>query len=136
MCAPGTFCSCQAMRAFEKLETCPECAGASLEDMVKGITWSGAADERATLNGLSGARFQHDAPARSAPIVDLPLSIEATAIARRWIGSLSAVTNDRCWPTARNCARRANQAQNSVVAQPMACAAAAAAHGIFHLAIR
>lgn len=75
----------QARQAFENLKTCLACAGASMEDVVKVITWLGDAEERATLNDLFGAYFPSDPPARSTPIVDLPmgllLSIEATAIA-------------------------------------------------------
>lgn len=76
----------QARQAFENLKTCLECAGASMGDVVKVITWLGDPEERTALNELFREYFLHDAPARSTPIVDLPmgllLSIEATAIAR------------------------------------------------------
>lgn len=76
----------QARQAFVNLRTCLECSGSSMDDVVKVITWLGDADERASLNDLFGEYFPNDPPARSTPIVDLPmgllLSIEATAIAR------------------------------------------------------
>lgn len=76
----------QAKQAFENLKTCLECSGASMGDVVKVITWLGDSNERATLNDMFAEYFPKDAPARSTPIVDLPmgllLSIEATAIAR------------------------------------------------------
>lgn len=75
----------QARQAFENLRTCLSCSGSSMDDVVKVITWLGDANERAALNDLFAEYFPHDAPARSSPIVDLPmgllLSIEATAIA-------------------------------------------------------
>ena len=74
----------QARQAFENLKTCLSCSGASMEDVVKVITWLGDATERARLNDLFGEYFPADPPARSTPIVDLPmgllLSIEATAV--------------------------------------------------------
>lgn len=77
----------QANQAFENLKTCLECSGASMGDVVKVITWLGDARERAALNDIFADYFPNDAPARSTPIVDLPmgllLSVEATAIARR-----------------------------------------------------
>lgn len=76
----------QARQAFENLKTCLECSGASMDDVVKVITWLGDAKERTALNELFGEYFPESPPARSTPIVDLPmgllLSIEATAIAR------------------------------------------------------
>ena len=76
----------QAKQAFENLKTCLECAGATMEDVVKVITWLGDAQERAALNEMFAEYFPKDAPARSPPIVGLTmgllLSIEATAIAR------------------------------------------------------
>ena len=76
----------QARQAFENLKLCLECSGSTLDDVVKVITWLGDASERAALNELFGEYFPSDAPARSTPIVDLPmgllLSVEATAIAR------------------------------------------------------
>lgn len=88
----------QAMQAFENLKTCLECAGSSMDDVVKVTTWLGDAEERATLNDMFAEYFPSDAPARSTPIVDLPMglliSIEATAIARPWIERLLAITNN------------------------------------------
>lgn len=76
----------QARQAFENLRTCLECSGSSMDDVVKVITWLGDADQRSALNDLFGEYFPHEPPARSTPIVDLPmgllLSIEATAIVR------------------------------------------------------
>ena len=76
----------QARQAFENLRTCLQCSGSSMDDVVKVITWLGDAEERSSLNELFGEYFPHEPPARSTPIVDLPmgllLSIEATAIAR------------------------------------------------------
>jgi 2-iminobutanoate/2-iminopropanoate deaminase len=76
----------QARQAFENLKTCLACAGASLNDVVKVITWLGDASERVALNDLFGEYFRQDPPSRSTPIVELPmgllLSIEATAICR------------------------------------------------------
>ena len=76
----------QARQAFKNLKTCLKCSGSSMSDVVKVITWLGDADERAALNELFGEYFPLQPPARSTPIVDLPmgllLSIEATAIAR------------------------------------------------------
>ena len=75
----------QARQAFENLKTCLHCSGCSMDDVVKVITWLGDANERSALNELFGEYFPKDPPARSTPIVDLPmgllLSIEATAIA-------------------------------------------------------
>lgn len=74
----------QARQAFANLKTCLECSGASMDDVVKVITWLGDISERSTLNELFGEYFPVAPPARSTPIVDLPngllLSIEATAI--------------------------------------------------------
>lgn len=57
-----------------------------MDDVVKVITWLGDAKERAALNDIFGEYFPNKPPARSTPIVDLPmgllLSIEATAIAK------------------------------------------------------
>ncbi|WP_217629254.1 RidA family protein [Lutimaribacter saemankumensis] len=76
----------QARQAFENLRKCLECSGSSLGDVVKVITWLGDAEERAALNDMFGEFFPNQPPARSTPIVDLPmgllLSIEAMAIAR------------------------------------------------------
>ncbi len=77
----------QARQAFANLEACLACSGGSMDDMVKVITWLGDATERAALNDLFAEFFPVDPPARSTPIVDLPmgllLSIEATAIDRK-----------------------------------------------------
>lgn len=76
----------QARQAFENLKTCLYCSGCSMDDVVKVITWLGDAEERAALNDIFGEYFPNMPPARSTPIVDLPmgllLSIEATAIAK------------------------------------------------------
>jgi 2-iminobutanoate/2-iminopropanoate deaminase len=76
----------QARQAFQNLQTCLECAGASMDDVVKVVTYLADVSERGALNTLFGAYFPTDPPARSTPIVDLPmgllLSIEATAIYR------------------------------------------------------
>ena len=76
----------QARQAFENLQTCLECSGSSMDDVLKVVTWLGDVDERAALNDLFGEYFPNEPPARSTPIVDLPmgllLSIEATAISR------------------------------------------------------
>lgn len=75
----------QAQQAFENLRTCLACAGATMDDVVKVITWLGDPAERTALNDMFGTYFPVDPPARSTPIVDLPmgllLSIEATALA-------------------------------------------------------
>lgn len=74
----------QARQAFENLRTCLRCSGSSMDDVVKVITWLGDANERSALNELFGEYFPNQPPARSTPIVSLPmgllLSIEATAI--------------------------------------------------------
>ncbi len=76
----------QARQAFENLKTCLACSGASIDDVVKVTTWLGDGSQRAALNDLFGEYFMQDPPARSTPIVDLPmgllLSIEAIAIRR------------------------------------------------------
>ena len=76
----------QARQAFRNLRNCLECSGSSMNDVVKVITWLGDGNERAALNDLFGEYFPNKPPARSTPIVDLPmgllLSIEATAILR------------------------------------------------------
>lgn len=77
----------QARQAFTNLEACLACSGGSMDDVVKVITWLGDATERAALNELFAEFFPVAPPARSTPIVDLPmgllLSIEATAIDRK-----------------------------------------------------
>jgi 2-iminobutanoate/2-iminopropanoate deaminase len=76
----------QARQAFKNLKTCLECSDSSMSEVVKVITWLGDANERAALNELFAEYFPNEPPARSTPIVDLPmgllLSIEATAIAK------------------------------------------------------
>lgn len=76
----------QARQAFLNLKKCLECSNSSMSDVVKVITWLGDTDERAALNELFAEYFPVEPPARSTPIVDLPmgllLSIEATAIAK------------------------------------------------------
>ena len=76
----------QARQAFQNLKKCLECPNSSMSDVVKVITWLGDANERAALNELFAEYFPVEPPARSTPIVDLPmgllLSIEATAIAK------------------------------------------------------
>ncbi len=76
----------QARQAFENLKSCLEASGASMDDVVKVITWLGVASQLSLLNDLFDEYFPIDPPARSTPIVELPmgllLSVEATAIYR------------------------------------------------------
>jgi 2-iminobutanoate/2-iminopropanoate deaminase len=76
----------QARQAFQNLKTCLDCAGASMDDVVKVVTYLADASQRGALNTLFGEYFPNDPPTRSTPIVELPmgllLSIEATAIYR------------------------------------------------------
>jgi 2-iminobutanoate/2-iminopropanoate deaminase len=76
----------QARQAFRNLQTCLTCAGSSMDDVVKVVTYLADAAQRGALNVLFGEYFPTDPPARSTPIVELPmdllLSIEATAICR------------------------------------------------------
>ena len=76
----------QARQAFKNLKSCLECSNSSMSDVVKVITWLGDANERAALNELFAEYFPDEPPARSTPIVDLPmgllLSIEAIAITK------------------------------------------------------
>ena len=76
----------QARQAFENLQTCLDCAGVSMDDVVKVVTYLADASQRGELNTLFGEYFPTDSPTRSTPIVELPLglllSIEATAIYR------------------------------------------------------
>jgi 2-iminobutanoate/2-iminopropanoate deaminase len=76
----------QARQAFNNLQTCLTCAGSSMDDVVKVVTYLADASQRGALNALFGEYFPADPPARSTPIVELPmgllLSIEATAISR------------------------------------------------------
>lgn len=76
----------QARQAFRNLQTCLDCAGASMDDVVKVVTYLADGSQRAALNALFAEYFPTDPPARSTPIVELPmgllLSIEATAIYR------------------------------------------------------
>lgn len=74
----------QARQAFENLKTCLTCSGATMENVVKVVTYLADGSQRGTLNTLFGEYFPVDPPARSTPIVELPmgllLSIEATAV--------------------------------------------------------
>lgn len=76
----------QARQAFQNLQTCLDCAGASMDDVVRVVTYLADASQRNALNTLFGEYFPTDPPTRSTPIVELPmgllLSIEATAIYR------------------------------------------------------
>jgi 2-iminobutanoate/2-iminopropanoate deaminase len=76
----------QARQAFENLRVCLACASASMDDVVKVVTYLADGSQRGALNTLFGEYFPVDPPARSTPIVELPmgllLSIEATAICR------------------------------------------------------
>lgn len=76
----------QARQAFENLRRCLDCAGTSMADVVRVVTYLADAAQRGTLNALFGEYFPTDPPTRSTPIVELPmgllLSIEATAIYR------------------------------------------------------
>lgn len=76
----------QARQAFENLRTCLSCAGASMEDVVRVVAYLADGTQRGVLNDLFAEYFPTDPPARSTPIVELPmgllLSIEATAIYR------------------------------------------------------
>ncbi len=77
----------QARQAFENLRTCLDCSGATLDDVVKVVTYLADSSQRALLNTLFAEYFPKDPPTRSTPIVELPmgllLSVEATAIYRR-----------------------------------------------------
>ena len=74
----------EARQAFENLKSCLTAAGTSMDNVVKVVTWLGDASEFSVLNALFDEYFHVDPPARSSPIVGLPmglrLSIEATAI--------------------------------------------------------
>jgi 2-iminobutanoate/2-iminopropanoate deaminase len=76
----------QARQAFQNLQTCLDCAGVTMDDVVKVVTYLADASQRGQLNTLFGEYFPTDPPTRSTPIVELPLglllSIEATAIYR------------------------------------------------------
>lgn len=76
----------EAHQSFANLRKVLECAGSSLDDVVKVTTWLGDAAERGRLNEIFAEYFPKDPPTRSTPIVDLPmgllLSIEAIAVAR------------------------------------------------------
>lgn len=76
----------QARQAFQNLKTCLDCAGASMDDVVKVVTYLADGSQRGALNTLFGEYFPTDPPTRSTPIVELPmgllLSIEATAVYR------------------------------------------------------
>lgn len=76
----------QARQAFDNLRTCLACSGASMDDVVRVVTYLADASQRGALNTLFAEYFPTDPPTRSTPIVELPmgllLSIEATAICR------------------------------------------------------
>jgi len=76
----------QARQAFENLKTCLTCSGATMSDVVKVTTFLGDASKRDELNAMFQEYFPVDPPARSSPIVNLPmnllLSIEAIAVDR------------------------------------------------------
>ncbi len=76
----------QARQAFENLKTCLDCSGATMDDVVRVVTYLADVAQRGALNALFGEYFPNDPPTRSTPIVELPmgllLSIEATAIYR------------------------------------------------------
>ncbi|SHE49809.1 endoribonuclease L-PSP [Loktanella atrilutea] len=77
----------QARQAFDNLGTCLKCAESSMSDVVRVVVYLTDAQHRDALNSLFGDCFPVDPPARSTPIVELPmgllLSIEATAICRK-----------------------------------------------------
>lgn len=77
----------QARQAFLNLRTCLDCAGGSMDDVVRVVTYLADVTQREALNALFAEFFPTDPPARSTPIVALPmgllLSVEATAICRR-----------------------------------------------------
>lgn len=77
----------QARQAFENLRTCLDCSGSTMNEVVKVVVYLADANQRALLNTMFAEYFPKDPPARSTPIVELPmgllLSIEATAIYRR-----------------------------------------------------
>ena len=68
------------------MQKCLDCAGSSMDDVVRVVTCLADASHRDALNTLFGKCFPNDPPNRSTPIVELPmgllLSIEATAIYR------------------------------------------------------
>ena len=76
----------QARQAFGNLRTCLDCAGASMDDVVRVVAYLSDASLRGALDALFGEHFPIDPPTRSTPIVELPmgllLSMEATAIYR------------------------------------------------------
>lgn len=77
----------QARQAFENLRTCLDCSGSTMNEVVKVVAYLADANQRALFNTIFAEYFPKDPPARSTPIVELPmgllLSIEATAIYRR-----------------------------------------------------
>ena len=56
-----------------------------MDDVVKCVTYNGDANARAELNAAFEKAFPVDPPARSSPVVDLPMglliSVDAVAIA-------------------------------------------------------
>lgn len=74
----------QARQAFENLRTCLKCSGLEMDDVVKVTTFLADASKRTALNELFEEYCPLHPPARSSPIVTLPmdllLSIEAIAI--------------------------------------------------------
>ena len=83
----GTGFEAQARQAFANLRTVLDCSGCRMEDVVKVTTWLGDSEERASLNDIFAEHFPTDPPARSTPIVALPmgllLSVEAIAVLPR-----------------------------------------------------
>ena len=75
----------QARQAFENLRAILEDAGSGLDRVVKTTCFLAAPDAFDALNALYAEYFPSAAPARSAPIVQLPrgllFSIEAVAVA-------------------------------------------------------
>lgn len=76
----------QAHQAFANLRTVLACSGSRMEDVVKVTTWLGDAEQRGRLNEIFAEAFPDAPPARSTPIVALPMglliSVEAIAVAR------------------------------------------------------
>ena len=76
----------QARQAFENLRACLTCSGLTMDDVVKVTTFLADPSKRTALNELFEEYFPLHPPARSSPIVTLPmdllLSIEAIAIAQ------------------------------------------------------
>lgn len=83
---PGEDFESEARQAFENLKSCLEHAGSTMDDVVKVVTWLADASQFVALNEIFDEYFAVDPPARSSPIIELPmglrLSVEATAIYR------------------------------------------------------